>query len=235
MNDSAVQIRVDRLRGAVLFDLDGTLADTDPLHARSWQLAAERLSRITFTWDEYRRACVEGDSTPAEFIATLNPRVPVETIATEKARLFREMVKGGLLLRSGAADLVTALDRAQVPTAVVSGGSARSVETIVDVLWPTERRPLVISRERTVLQKPHPEPYLLAVSLLNRSAEHCVAFEDTDKGIASAQNAGLRTVRITADRPPRSGGISICALDAFRVDLDDSCVLLTIDQSRSCG
>lgn len=191
--------------GAILLDLDGTLADTDPLHAQAWQTITSSHFGITFSWPDYHQAVVIEGRSPADFLLSLGADVRSAEIRQEKASIFRQLMRTRLTLAPGAEPFLALAAREGITLAVVSGGSRSSVDSFLAVLWPGRPPEVSISRDDTAFRKPHPEPYVLALAKLRRPASDCIAIEDTIRGIESASRAGLRSVLVTPDHDVASG------------------------------
>jgi len=195
--------------GAVLFDLDGTLADTDPLHARSWQLVTESTFGITFTWDDYHQACIVEGHSPAEFLTRFGIDASSKELQDAKTAIFRRLLQTELSLAPGVRPFLDCLARTTIPVAAVSGSSRGSVDAFLATLWPGSPPAVTVSREDTSRHKPHPEPYCFALTRLGRTSSDCVAIEDTARGVQSAHQAGLHTVLIEAGDTGKAAGADL--------------------------
>jgi beta-phosphoglucomutase len=187
---------------ALLFDFDGVLADTEPLHYSCWR---ELLSPfgIQLDWDFYQRNCVGvSDRMMVERLASeRTPPIPWEEIWPEYQRkqlLFRERLMADPPFLEGTLALVREL-AADYRLAVVSSSSRTEVEP------PLERagirgcfQAFVCGREVANL-KPAPDPYLKAAELLG--ARRPLVIEDSDAGVASGNAAGFEVLRVS--RPER--------------------------------
>ncbi|HEY2576560.1 MAG TPA: HAD family phosphatase [Streptosporangiaceae bacterium] len=184
--------------GAILFDLDGTLADTDPLHAQAWQEVVKSHFGITFTWPDYYQACIIEGQSPTDFLLNLGADVRAQGLNREKAAIFRGLLRSHTLAQ-GVAEFLTLATEAGITLAIVSSGSRSSVNAFLSTIWPGTPPAVTISRDETFHHKPDPEPYLLALTKLDRKPAACIAIEDTARGIESARCAGLRSILISAD------------------------------------
>lgn len=194
--NSAPSVLLSPGQGAVLFDVDGTLADTDPLHARAWQRIAKSRFGLSFTWADYHNACIVEGLSPAAFLLRLGADVRSKEIQAAKANAFRRLLRNELCLAPGVTPFLSRILEVAIKIAIVSSGSRNSVDAFLESLWPGPPPQVVVSREDTSHHKPHPEPYLLALEQLMRAAGNCLAVEDTDRGVQSAHRAGLRTVQV---------------------------------------
>jgi beta-phosphoglucomutase-like phosphatase (HAD superfamily) len=183
---------------AYLFDCDGTVADSMPLHFVAWNRALGlwgcHLSEEQFyEW---------GGKPIAEIIATLNQRdalaMPVEQVAAQKEEFYYE-----LLPRLTAVPEVLEhiqLSHGTIPFAIVSGSTRESVTASLELLGLMDKFETLVCAGDYRNSKPHPEPFLLAAERLGVAPEHCLVFEDTDMGIASATAAGMASVKVPQSR-----------------------------------
>lgn len=186
---------------ALLFDLDGTLADSDPLHFRAFQTAARN-------WgvdidEEYFATRMSGRSNGA-ICAELLPRhgaADHARLADEKEALFRATVDrlepvGGLhpfLDWAGGQGL---------KLAVVSNAPRANITAILDAFGIAGRFDAVVSGEELAHGKPDPLPYATALAQLGGSAEQAIAFEDAVPGLTAAVRAGIPTIGVLTGHAP---------------------------------
>jgi HAD superfamily hydrolase (TIGR01509 family) len=183
-------------RSAVLLDLDGTLADTDPLHAEAWARTVHELTGKVIDPADYLRCCVRGNLTPLEYVARLGVDAPRAQLTRRKAAHYTQLVAESLELREGATTFVTALQSAGIALGLVSNSSLRSMETFVEHRWPGPPPDTVVSRSDEVRRKPDPGPYVLALRRLHRVPASSLAIENSPQGIEAALGAGLGCIAI---------------------------------------
>jgi HAD superfamily hydrolase (TIGR01509 family) len=180
--------------GAYLFDCDGTIADSMPLHYIAWKQA---LGEWNCGFDE--KLFYEWGGMPiVEIVATLNQQrglnMPVETVARRKENLYFE-----LLPRLKAVPEVLEHIEArhgQIPFAVVSGSALDSVTASLTTLNLLDRFDTLVCAGDYKKSKPDPEGFLLAASRLGVTPESCLVFEDTEMGIQAATAAGMISVKV---------------------------------------
>jgi HAD superfamily hydrolase (TIGR01509 family) len=207
---------------AVLFDMDGTLVDTEPY----WIAAEHRLvESFGGTWSEEHGEALIGRAllSSADYIrehggVDLDPPTIVERLLDVVVR----DVQGRVPWQPGVQELIADLHRHDVPCAVVTMSYQRLARPVVDAL-PTGSFRTVVSGDQVRHGKPHPEPYLTAAARLGVDPAHCVAIEDSPTGVASALAAGCIVVGVTHLVPiPTEGGVvvvdSLTDLDATRLD-----------------
>jgi len=179
---------------AYLFDCDGTIADSMPLHYIAWR---EALGEWNCEFEE--KLFYEWGGVPiVEIVATLNKQrglnMPVETVARRKENLYFQ-----LLPRLKAVPEVLEHIEArhgQVPFAVVSGSALDSVTASLTTLNLLDRFEALVCAGDYKKSKPDPEAFLLAASRLRVAPGSCLVFEDTEMGIQAATAAGMVSVKV---------------------------------------
>jgi HAD superfamily hydrolase (TIGR01509 family) len=179
---------------ALVFDCDGTLADTMPAHFVAWTKAVHRHG-LTFPEDRFYAL----GGVPAPRIVQLLAREQGKTldavaVADEKEQLFEQHLDAVRCV-----DPVVAIARAyhgRRPMAVASGGYRHIVKQTLQLLQIDHLFQAVVGQEDVEHHKPAPDSYLLAAKRLEVDPQRCCAFEDTDLGLASARAAGMTAVDI---------------------------------------
>ena len=180
----------------LLFDIDGTLVDTDKVHIVAFN---EILSRFGVHVDEetYRHR-ISGRMNN-DVLADLLPDLSVPDhikIGQEKEALFRSMV-GDMEPIAGLIDLLDWADAAGLRYAAVTNAPKENAELVLKSLQATERFSAVILSDDLEHAKPHPLPYLTGLSRLDGDVTRSMAFEDSKSGITSASAAGLGVIGLT--------------------------------------
>ena len=179
---------------AYLFDCDGTIADSMPLHYVAWKKAlgewnCEFAEELFYAW---------GGRPTAEIIATLNEMqglsMPVENVARRKEELYFEMLPE-LKAVPEVLEHIEA-QHGRIPFAVVSGSARDSVTASLEVLKLLDRFDTLVCAGEYTKSKPDPEAFLLAASKLGVRAKNCLVFEDTEMGIQAAKAAGMASVKV---------------------------------------
>jgi beta-phosphoglucomutase len=195
---------------AIVFDFDGVIANSEPMHLRAFQQVLAD-DGITLTAAEYFERYLGYDDAGAfEALArdrgiAIGDRRIAELIA-RKAVMLQDMLRGGDVLFPGAADFVRDA-AASVPIAVASGALRHEIDEILDASGLAALFTAIVASGDTPEGKPSPAPYLLAFNKLSEQAPHrldparCVAIEDSNWGLDSARGAGLRCVAVTNSYP----------------------------------
>jgi HAD superfamily hydrolase (TIGR01509 family) len=180
--------------GAYLFDCDGTIVDSMPLHYVAWKKV---LAEWNCTFEE-RLFYSCGGTPTAEIVALLNQRqglnMPVAGVISRKEDLYFE-----LLPQLKAIPEVMEHIEAQhgrIPFAVVSGGTRESVCASLGSLQLLDRFKTLVCAGDYRKSKPDPEAFLLAAARLGVAPSACLVFEDTDLGIQAATAAGMASVKV---------------------------------------
>jgi HAD superfamily hydrolase (TIGR01509 family) len=179
---------------AYLFDCDGTIVDSMPLHYIAWKTA---LAEWSCTFDEGLFYSWGGKPVD-EIISTLNAMqglsMPVAVVSKRKEGLYYQ-----LLPQLKAIPEVLEHIEAQhgrIPFAVVSGGHVSSVTRSLTTVNLLDRFEIIVGAEDYVNSKPAPDAFLLAAERLGVEPRDCLVFEDTELGIEAATAAGMASVRV---------------------------------------
>lgn len=186
---------------ALLFDLDGTLAETDSLHLPTW-VEVLRPHGIEVD-EEFYKANISGRSN-GEIVGDLLPDLSAregEEIADAKEVSFRERATD-LEPLPGLLDFLTETRQRGFMTALVTNAPEENVEVVLLALELEEFFDEVVLSDEVGSVKPDPAPYRVALERLGVPPGEALAFEDSTSGIASAVGAGVRTVGIASTQEP---------------------------------
>ncbi|MGC0772039.1 MAG: HAD-IA family hydrolase [Candidatus Acidiferrum sp.] len=179
---------------AYLFDCDGTIADSMPLHYLAWTQALGEWNcafeeELFYAW---------GGRPTEEIIATLNQKhglkMPVESVAGRKEELYFELLPQ-LKVVPEVLEHIEA-QHGRIPFAVVSGSARDSVTASLVTLNLLDRFDTLVCAGDYKKSKPHPEAFLLAAAKLQVAPNACLVFEDTEMGIQAATAAGMASVKV---------------------------------------
>ncbi len=184
--------------GAVLLDMDGTMADTKHAHAEAWEQWAE-LHGIGVSKEEYLRDLFGRSN--EDVLPQLFPGktlAEIRALAAEKEEVFLKAVRDGLVQQvDGLDDFVARAIARNLPVAVASSAPRRNVETIVEVFGLASLIPVRLGVEDVERAKPAPDLFQKASGLLGVPAEQCLVFEDSLHGLEASRAAGCRSIAIT--------------------------------------
>lgn len=208
---------------ALLFDIDGTLADTDPVHLEAFNRA---FAPFGHHFDRARFARELQGLANVDIARTLLPGLsPAQGMAVLDAKeaLFRDLAASSIHAVPGLFELLDLADAAGIAMAAVTNAPRANAELILDGLGITHRFKALVIGAELAHGKPHPLPYLEGLRLLGADATVSVAFEDSRTGIASATAAGLATIgmRTSLDDAQLRAAGAVLSADGY----DDPAVL----------
>lgn len=185
---------------AIVFDFDGVIADSEPLHLRSYQAILEPHGVTLDTKTYCERYLGFDDLGALRMIAQdyglLLADEEIELLMEAKTRHFEAIVSGADVLYPGAAACARAL--AEVwPVGVASGAVRHEIELMLKGAALSGTFKFIVAAGETDRTKPAPDPYLRAAELHGVAPASCVAIEDSHWGLQSARTAGMRTIAIT--------------------------------------
>lgn len=218
------------LPAAVLWDMDGTLVDTEPL----W-IAAERglVESHGSTWTEAdSRALVGSDLLTAGAYIRDRAALPM-TPAAVVEHLVAEVLRGvsrGVGWRPGARELLYGLRALDVPCALVTMSYRPLADAVTALLVPGTFA-AVITGDEVTHGKPHPEPYLSAAAQLGVEPSECVVIEDSETGAAAGSSAGARVIGVPNVVPVTSRP-GVVITDSL-VHLDPAGLLAMFDRTET--
>lgn len=210
---------------AIVFDFDGVLADSEPLHLAAYQEVFSELG-VTLTRDDYYANFLGYDDVGAMMLMgerhgwTLDAG-KVAALIARKTEAFEAIVGARDVLYAGAADAVRRL-ASSFPLGIASGALRSDIEMILKGSGLERLFRFIVSAEDTPESKPAPDPYLRAAELHGVAANECVAIEDSRWGIVSAKAAGMKCVGITTTYPAAdltTADVVIRSLDEFTAEL----------------
>jgi beta-phosphoglucomutase len=182
----------------IFFDLDGTLADSEPYHCRAWNAALRPLElSISRRW-YFDHAIGVHDAEILPLLSTRFPRVrgTKSTLLKTKQKEFLRLVRQQSPIPAEVQSLITRM--AYMPLAIVTSCRRQEVTAVLQSAGLDRYFRTAICLDDVSKPKPHPEPYLLAIEQLGVTAG--IAFEDSIAGVTSAQSAGLDVVMVSHPR-----------------------------------
>ena len=182
---------------AVLWDLDGTLIDSE----HYWSISQNRLAKhYGASWTEEDEKGVIGSSL-YDSSALIKSKFGIEDRTVQEiidhlTDEVIEQIRASLPWRPGALELLLELRQSGIKTALVTMSMRRMALAVVESI-PFDAFDVVVAGDDVRFGKPHPEPYLKAAEILQVEPRHCIAFEDSIPGLSSAVAAGTNAVGVT--------------------------------------
>ena len=187
---------------AVVFDFDGIIVDSEPMHFRAFNTALQPLN-IQISWKDYCETYIGYDDRDAFRAIFKNNGIKkcardVKHLIEEKAKVFQTYVHNGEATPlPGAVELIQSIPN-RLPVALCSGALREDIDPIIKNLGIANAFCEIVTAENTPKSKPHPAPYQLTLKRLGiEEPASVVAIEDTPAGIMSAKGAGLKVLAVT--------------------------------------
>ena len=183
-----------------IFDCDGTLVDTMPLHYRAWDQAMQRAG-LKGTLSEELFYSLGG--MPTKKVAAVMAKhygitIDVEHVFHQKEELFLEMQTEMKIIKP-VVDFARKL-HGRSPMSVASGGPRPVVKKTLEHMLIADLFPVVVTPEDVTHGKPSPDMFLLAAERMGVPPEQCLVFEDAEPGFQAAVAAGMKFVRVPSRR-----------------------------------
>jgi beta-phosphoglucomutase-like phosphatase (HAD superfamily) len=179
---------------ALLFDIDGTLVESDPLHLAAFNDVFAPFGHV-FDRERFGRELqgMANDAIGTKFFADESPERQRELMMRKEAK-FRELAAAGVEPVHGLFALLDWADENHVPMVAVTNAPRPNADLLLDAIGVRNRFRHVVIGDELPHGKPHPMPYLEGLRLLGADAAHSLAFEDSRAGIQSATAAGIVTI-----------------------------------------
>lgn len=200
--------------GAIVFDMDGLMLDTEPLYKSAWQIAAIELG---FTLDDPFYATLVGRPTSdceRDLVTQCGVSFPLNRFRLRWQELWRaEVAANGIRLKPGLMEFLAYLDANRIPVAVATSSEKDYAAFSLRHAGLEGRFGVIVSGDEVAHGKPEPHIYAEAARRLRVSPVSCVAFEDSEAGILAASRAGMRAILIPDGTSPSDAAVGA----AFRV------------------
>jgi len=193
---------------AVIFDFDGVIVDTEPLHYQAFQKILAPLN-LDYSWEEYVAVYMGFDDRDAFREAFKQGGIALsagelEQLIARKADIFQEVIAAGVAPYPGVTALIHNLHKQSTPLAICSGALRSDILPIIDQLGIASCFAHIITADDVPHSKPDPTCYRIAAQQLIdaypdqlRTSSPIIAIEDTPAGISSAKDAGLLVVAVS--------------------------------------
>ncbi len=189
---------------AVIWDMDGVIADTAPYHLKAWQQVFQK-REVNFTEEDFRRKFGQrNDTIVRKTLGQSTPQSEIDAITTEKESNFRNMVRQRIKPLPGAINLIKSLAEHGFKVALASSAPIENIQLLTRGLGINGYFQAVISGRDVTEGKPSPQGFLLAARRLGVKPENCIVIEDAIAGVSAAQKAGMRCLAVTNTHPRAS-------------------------------
>lgn len=184
-----MKIRINSKAKGLIFDMDGTLADSMPIHFKAWKLTAEENG---FVYTEKQFLETAGMPTH-KIVPIINKELglnldPVE-FSKRKEEHFLENIKDVKLIQP-VAEIVREYHN-KLPMSIGTGGKKEIAKLTLEILGLEKYFNIIVSAEDVINHKPYPDTFLKCAELMNVDPEFCQVFEDGEMGLIAAERAGM--------------------------------------------
>ncbi len=192
---------------AIIFDCDGTLVDSMPVHFVAWR---ETMSRYGIAFPEERFYSLGG--MPSDRIIQMlasEQGITLDAVSVAHEKELAFLARIDLLIPIEAVVEVVRQNRGVKPIAVASGGFRAIIQRQLEQIAMHDWFDAVVTAEDTAKHKPEPDVFLEAARQLGTSPKHCIVFEDADLGVEAARRAGMNCIDVRSFFTPRRLPIGI--------------------------
>ena len=182
---------------AVLWDLDGVIADTGSYHCRAWQDVFGKRG-VNFTEEDFKRYFGQRNDTiiRSTLGGSISPE-ELDIIASEKEETLRRLIASNVRPLPGAIELVRSLRQHGLKMAIASSGPPENIQLILRGLGIEDCFQAIVSGREVAESKPSPQIFLLAAQKLGVKPVNSVVMEDAMVGVTGAKRAGMKCVAVT--------------------------------------
>lgn len=183
---------------AVLFDMDGVIVDSEPLHVAAFQATLKRYGH-DLTDGQYKQHFADktDEAGFAHYFEFINETVHMPTIMDEKAKAYLELAADQLVPYPGVIELIQEQAERNMPLALVTGSLRAEAEATLTAFNIAALFSVIVAAEDIAHSKPSPEGYVKAAKALGVDPADCVVIEDAPSGVKAAKAAGIRCLAVT--------------------------------------
>ena len=189
---------------AVIWDVDGVIADTAPYHCRAWQDVFHKRG-VNFTEEDFKRYFGQRNDTIIRnnIGRSISPG-ELDAIAAEKEENYRQRVAQNIKPLPGAVELIRKLSERRVKMAIASSAPMGNIQLIIRGLGINNCFQAIVWGREVTEGKPSPQGFLLAAKKLGVEPQNCIVIEDAIAGVDAAKSAGMKCVAVTNTHPKAS-------------------------------
>jgi len=200
---------------AVIWDMDGVIADTAEFHRAAWQ-EAFRKRGVQFTEELFRRTFGQRNETVIRTVLGQDvSQEEIDTIGDEKEADYRRRIERSIRALPGVSKLLASLAEKGFGQAIATSAPLENVRQILGSLGIEGCFQVIVSARDVTEGKPSPQGFLLALRRLGVHPPDCVVIEDAVAGVAAARRAGIRCLAVTNSHPRESLGEADLVLDSL--------------------
>ena len=186
---------------AVLWDLDGVIADTGSYHCQAWQYVFKKRG-VNFTEDDFQHHFGQRNDTIIRSAMGEDMGLgELDVIAEEKEENYRQRVAQNITPLMGVRELMKLLRENEVKMAIASSAPMENIQLIIRGLGIDKCFQAIVYGREVTEGKPSPQVYLLAASKLGVKPQNCIVIEDAVAGVAGAKRAGMQCLAVTNSHP----------------------------------
>ncbi len=202
---------------AVIWDMDGVIADTAPYHFRAWRQAFQQRG-VDFTKADFRQGFGQkNDTIIRNTLGETITDADIEAISKGKESTFRQLARHHLKALPGAVAMIRKLKENGFKMALASSTPPENIELVTGELGIGDCFQTIVSGRDVTEGKPNPQVFLLAARKLGVSPAHCLVIEDAAAGVAAAKRAGMTCIAVTNTLPRASLNQADLIVDSLEV------------------
>ena len=206
---------------AVIWDMDGVIADTAPYHFQAWREVFRKRS-VDFTEADFKRNFGQRNDTIIG--NTLGERIAeseIGAIAAEKEEIFRKVVKQNVRPYPGAVELIKSLSENGFKVALASSAPIENIRLVTQSLGIDGYFHSIVTGRDVAEGKPSPQGFLLAAQKLGVEPKDCIVIEDAIAGVAACKGGGMQCIAVTNTHPKErlaDADLIVAYLEEVKID-----------------
>lgn len=181
---------------AVIFDVDGLIIDSEPLHLQAYNDILENYG-IKISENEYSKIVGNKTEIILKYIKTkYSINESIDVLLSLKNSRYQNLKKNNTVPRDGVLDLITKIYSKQYKLAIATSSNRKETNDVLSFLELTDKFDIVVSEDDVNYVKPNPEIFNFISNKLNISASNCVVLEDSERGIMAAKLAKMKCIAV---------------------------------------
>jgi len=200
---------------AVIWDMDGVIADTALYHFKAWQHVFHKRG-VSFTEADFRRNFGQrNDTIVRDTLGEQIPQSQIDAIAREKEETYRQLIGQNIKPLPGAVKLLKSLREHGFKIALASSAPIENIRLVTRGLGIDDYFHSIVTGRDVAEGKPSPQGFLLAAQKLGVEPEDCVVIEDAIAGVTAGKRAGMRCIAVASTHPRESLAEADLAVDTL--------------------